>query len=528
MRNCLKPGDYVIPEPFGIKMMLRYDSRGVLDHIEVGAEYTDMVDMSNTYFSVMRDHISDIPSKISIKDGSTFVYGTLYTDDIPYIFDTKFAGLVPDIYIHEYTHNTNIEYVFYASYVKSNAMSFTSPIVTKNWLAMSKFRTTPSFMAPANPSEQFYNYIVNSSQWGNLNKHLGGVSYYRDGQVYSETFRYYEMAVKRVVTKLSTSGAILGRIESTSVEATDSTYIDVNYSEVLNNNIQSGDLVFLYDNLNGQLAFSVAKNSARQPRPTYVQCPVCKKQVDINRSGSTYCIDDSCMSKHYYDFCNMVTTLNPPQLSHDDFIKLAKSNKVLNIVDFLDLPQYDEYIFELNLPTLLRAIIPVMSVRSIHTLEKFANRCKHDLNTLKYYVHNPNRIYTDLDMNDLDSKHLIEWLTSTYNQSVVEAMLGCDKVKLLNNVKEFDGAPIFRNKTICVTGIFDHGTLDDIAKILRSYSANVVYSYSDDVNCILVGQSMERVRSDIIKQARANNVPILYERNFFEEYGINDDLKQYT
>ena len=528
MRNCLKPGDYVIPEPFGIKMMLRYDSRGVIDHIEVGSDYANMVDMSNTYFSIMREHISDIPSKIAIKDGSTFVYGTLYTDTIPYLFDSNFGGLVPDIYIHEYMHNTNIHYTFYASYVKSNAISFTSPIVTRNWLAMSRFKTTPSFIAPANPSEQFYNYIVNSSQWCNLNKHLGGVTYYRDGQIHSQTFRYFQMCVKRVVTKISTDGAILGRIESTSIDESDSVYIDVNYSTILNHNIQSGDLVFQYDNMIGGFAFSVSKKINRQPRSTYVQCPVCKKQIDINKSGPTYCIDESCMSRHYYDFCNMITTLDLPQLSHDEFIKLAKSNQVLNIVDFLDLPPYSEYTFELNLPKLLRAVIPAISVRNISTIEKFVIRCKHDIDTIKYYVHNPNRIIIDLDMNDLDSKHLIEWFTSVYNQSTVEAMLSCDKVKLLHNVKEFDGSPIFRNKIICITGIFDHGTLDDIAKILRSYSANVVYNYSDDVNCILVGQSMERVQSDIIKQARANNIPILYESNFFEEYGINDDLKQYT
>ena len=75
-----------------------------------------------------------------------------------------------------------------------------------------------------------------------------------------------------------------------------------------------------------------------------------------------------------------------------------------------------------------------------------------------------------------------------------------------------------------VTGDFAHGSKEDVANILRSYSATVTFHYDDTVQCVLVGDSKSNIDGQAIRQARWDHVPVMDEADFFAQYEIDDDL----
>ena len=99
-----------------------------------------------------------------------------------------------------------------------------------------------------------------------------------------------------------------------------------------------------------------------------------------------------------------------------------------------------------------------------------------------------------------------------------------DNFEIISTGLKFEGAPIFRNKIIMVTGDFAHGSKEDVANILRSYSATVTFHYDDTVQCVLVGDSKSNIDGQAIRQARWDHVPVMDEADFFAQYEIDDDL----
>ena len=91
----------------------------------------------------------------------------------------------------------------------------------------------------------------------------------------------------------------------------------------------------------------------------------------------------------------------------------------------------------------------------------------------------------------------------------------------------FDGAPIFRNKTIFITGTFKHGSLADIKSILESYSATVVTDFDSYIQCVLVGDIKEDIEGQAIIAARELHLPIFSESEFFARYEIDEDLEKF-
>ena len=90
--------------------------------------------------------------------------------------------------------------------------------------------------------------------------------------------------------------------------------------------------------------------------------------------------------------------------------------------------------------------------------------------------------------------------------------------------KRFDGAPIFRNKLIYITGDFIHGNIPEISSILQSYSARVTTVFTNLVDCVLVGGTNENVNGKDVVAARNMGIPIMQEVDFFEQYDIDTDL----
>jgi NAD-dependent DNA ligase len=91
-------------------------------------------------------------------------------------------------------------------------------------------------------------------------------------------------------------------------------------------------------------------------------------------------------------------------------------------------------------------------------------------------------------------------------------------------MKQFDGAPIFRNLRICITGDFTHGTHEDIRSIFSSYSGKVVNDVKD-ANVVVVGGTQTHINGPILKYAQNKGITIFDEYSFFDKYEIDKDLQ---
>ena len=108
--------------------------------------------------------------------------------------------------------------------------------------------------------------------------------------------------------------------------------------------------------------------------------------------------------------------------------------------------------------------------------------------------------------------------------SDIITLLNSPNINLVESEKKFDGAPIFRNKTICLTGTFIRGSMSEIAAILHSYSANVVFQFTNIVDCVLVGGTNENIDGKIVRDAKALNKAVMAEDDFFKRYEIDSDI----
>ena len=126
--------------------------------------------------------------------------------------------------------------------------------------------------------------------------------------------------------------------------------------------------------------------------------------------------------------------------------------------------------------------------------------------------------------NSLMLKRLIGWISDPYNATTLLTLLDSNQINIVETDKKFEGAPIFRNKTIAITGKFKHGDLAEIASILRSYEATVTINIKGHADCLLVGDLNENIDGRSIQLARENSIAILNESQFFAQFEIDNDI----
>jgi len=98
------------------------------------------------------------------------------------------------------------------------------------------------------------------------------------------------------------------------------------------------------------------------------------------------------------------------------------------------------------------------------------------------------------------------------------------RIHIVVATKRFEGAPILRNWRILLTGEFTHGPMQEVQRILRSYSAEIVYK-PDDANCLIIGDVGENLNGSFIHQMQSANKKVFKEFDFFRLYEIDDDLR---
>lgn len=519
VRNCLCAGDFLTVVPVGIPTTLQYNDKGLLEKVYQGYE-SDKVDISDAILATMFS-AHTAPTKIAIQGGTTWVKGVLYTSELFYTPGELPDAICPEL-IQYYIDQPNT-FNFFAGAVDSLATVFKGAAPIRNWLSMSKFHVLPGWLIPSTISRDAFINLIDTDQFTFRFPFIASYIIYRGGKVLYVPTHIKQFIVDRVTTHVDSNGYILGCIESLASEATTSSILNVSYSDIVKFNIQRKSLV-VTDCYNNIIYTTFTDNKKRNPVSNNYTCATCGMIFRIPANGEVACPNARCMSKQYPNVVHLLRVLNLPEMDVDIYRDYVKQEKLTCVPDVLTLPEYQSVGLKLSLSQLLSAIVPIEVVANPTIFALLANKCNNNVDSFKYYITHPDMIQTDLKLSGTYSRKLIDWLSDNYNVMDVLALLDSPQITISEIDKRFEGAPIFRNKLIMITGVFAHGSNSDIAAIFRSYSAAVTDKFSTDVHCIVVGDALEDIDGVAIHNARALNIPIFSEHEFFNAYEIDKDL----
>lgn len=513
-KTVCKPGAFLTVVPVGLLTTLQYNSNGILEKITLGYDSTDTKNITDKLIGPIKES-KIAPLTIPTKGGTTWITGVFHTErqffnegNLP---NCLYESILSDI------QNNAKDYNFYAGAVESLASSFKSVMTTRNWLSMSKFNVLPGFLIPADLNNDGFEKMVNTERYPFKYPLISGYIIHQSGEFKYCPLNLIQSVVTRVTKYLASDGSVRATL------ASDLKFSDVNYSDVIRYNIHPNTAII--EKADSKIIYSSpVDNKKRDKRSDKLTCTVCGKTYIASKSGQVICDDIHCRSRLYPHICHFLKVLNLPEMEFNRFKQLIKDNEILCLTDILILPEYRELEIVRPLAKLIESVVPVDVCADSSVFTVLASRCSNSAKTLKYYIDNPIRIASDLDINSLFMHRLIEWLNDGYNVTTLETLLEADNITVETQSKKFDGPPIFRDKTIAITGNFKHGDMNEIISILQSYGAKVVTQYDSSVGCLIVGDLKEHIDGKIIKQVKSAGVPIFDESQFFSTYDIDSDL----
>lgn len=515
VRNVLHAGDFVTVVPLGLPLTLQYNENGKLEKVYAGYE-DDKVNVSSEILHTLAVNRT-VPIRIPSTGGTTWVIGVLYSAHTAYS-----AGSLPEVIYDDIMHQYNAtpsNYQFYAGAVNSYGAVFNGAPATRNWLTLCKFNVLPGYIMPYKITKDTLLNMFRTSKFPFQVPLIMSYIVYRGADVLYVSTNLKQFTVSKVVRYVDENGDIKGKLYTKSSPSS----ISVDYSDIVNYNIHTNSVVVL-DCYNSIIYSASTDTKKRERRSSEISCSVCGKLIRVPASGAVTCRDTHCVSRLYPIVSNMLAKLCLPEISYTRYSEAVQSKQILSAPDVLLLEEYRELDLSVTIPQLLSAIVPVDVVANELLFTSFANKCKNNIRTVQYYIQHPEQISTDLKVADLYTRRFIEWLTDPCNVSDLTALIDNPHIKFVDSNKQFNGPEIFRNKTILITGKFRHGSSDDISAILRSYAASVAYSFSSEVDCVLVGDILENIDGVAIKSAASQRVPVFSESEFFAKYEIDSDL----
>ena len=478
-------------------------------------------------FVALKKHV---PTSISTTGGTTWIFGIAYLDDIPCD-----EGMLPQALYKSYIANIikGDRFTFYAGYVTSLAVVFSGSLIIRNYLSAAKFELLPQVIVPVTINESVIEKAVTSGAYSFNPKFISGFFIFEDLHCrYTVNSLIQINATKDIKPFVDADGYIKGEVISKSGR----TYV-FNYSAIVHHKVTKdcSILVDRADGISSPVILVTRTNKKNQPNVIRVpdgvlkdvKCPVCGKVIKVGANDNPIqCDDPHCLSHLYNDAVKMMATLGLPSLSYNSYKALVDSKKIICLTDLVNLPPCEDIEIRTTLANAMYSVIPISVVPNFDMLERFANRCNNSIETAMYYIQNPLRIQTDLDIVEPSVMRFAEWVTDPYNVASLSAIF--ERVKIDSRVQKFDGCPIFRGVTIAVTGKFKRGNLSEIEAILRSYAADVVSSIEPGQNIpdvVIIGSFNDGVSGQMIQKARIHGIPIQYEDDFFTKYDIDKDLQ---
>lgn len=530
-KTVCKPNSVVAIIPVGLPVKLQYNEHGVLQKATIGFdieldpmyEDADVKDFNyNEFFHAIQ---TKVPNSISTTGGTTWVYGVFYSDRIPCN-----EGVLPKALFKSYIDDiiAGGQYQFYAGYVTSLAVSFKGPLIIRNFLQTAKFNLLPQMVISLAITEEALQNALRPSYVPFNPSFIAGFFIFEDlGCRYASNGLIQVNVTKEPKPYVDKDGYLKGDV----ITEAKNTMV-FNYSALVRHEVSKGATLLLErdaDSPNyiiratrvGTGIEKVINNIGKD-----IKCPVCGKIYRVGDDDAPIqCDDPHCLSRLYNESVKMLTALGLPSLDYEAYKKLVDSKKILCLVDILDTPPYADQNIEATLSTALYAATPIEVVPNFDIFERFANKCNNKVESVMYYLENPLRIETDLDIVDPIVRRFAKWLQDPCNVSTLTSLFG--RVKIIDKVQKFDGDPIFRGNTIAITGRFKRGSFPEIESILMSYAAKVVCAIAPGQELpqvVVVGSTNENISGEIIQKARIHNIPVVEEDEFFTRYEIDQDL----
>lgn len=521
-KTFCRPGSLIYIVPTGLLVTLRYDAHGDLNRISMGftpnGDDTGAV-ISDDFMKAVVAH-GLIPGSIQVQGGNTSIWGVFYSDEFKaedgVLPKCEYERIIADII------SGNIKYKFYIGNVDSGAVAISNPTSLNTWGKMAGFTLLPSWLIPSDATDKALKDFVSSNIHYPFKYPLisGYVVYEGAAKPYFYSLTLQTVTVKDAQKYVSHSGYIKYRVDYGNDE-----HLYMQYPDAAFFNVRKGSQLVL----DGEtVIWSNTKSSNHSDRlPKRIVCKSCGKILSVPDMGAMTCTNPACTSLLYPRIERFCKVLDLEVLSKEQFDKYVNNSELQLFTDVLLLPEYKDLKIKKHLWEIIFACLPMEVGVDKQWLIKFCNRCNNNYPTIKYYFDGPIRIYTELDMNV--SRRLANWLSEAYNILELDTIVNSSQIEIAvtDKIMSFDGAPIFRNKTIFITGTFRHGTHAEIKAILESYSATVVTDFDNFIQCVLVGDIKDGIDGQAIVAARELHLPIFNESEFFAKYEIDADLEKY-
>lgn len=509
-KTVCKPGSHIFVVPVGLRTTLQYNSNGVLEKVFCGYDQ-DKKNISDCLLSTIKKS-NQVPTVVPIQGGTTWVQGVFYTDKL-----FKCCGILPycvePLMIKDMKDNIT-DYSFYAGRVDSLAASFKGVVTARNWLSMSAFRLLPSYVIPAGMTDTAFAKMVDNGRYPFKFPLISGYMIFENGDYRYHPVDLNQSHVKATEDTISKDGYML-----VSVKDDEGTSHSYSKADCLSHNVIEGSLI-VYEG-NGKILFS---DTCAAVKPRRTTCPTCGNTFMCPISGPVCCTDPHCVSRMYPYICKFAETLNLPVMSYDKFSGYVKKKKILCFTDVLLMPEYNKIKISCTLARLLQAVVPVEVCSDLSTFGKLSSVCNNSVKTFKYYLDNTGRLQSDIGSVTLQANKLISWMSDPQNALMLNTLIDSDQFTILESIKKFEGAPMFRGKTIAITGKFRHGDLLEVTSILASYDAKVTCGIVDTADCLVIGDLKEEIDGRSIQIARSHNIPTFDESQFFNMYSVDEDI----
>lgn len=523
LQQSFTPGTYVTVVPVGIPVTLQYNAKGILQTAYLGYS-SDKEEMRNGLFNTLYES-KCVPVKVPSCNGTILVEGVLYTSKF-FPSDNEYEHIGRTILCTYYIENFS-NFNFFAGHVYSTGISFNGASSCRKWLSLSKFKLLPGFLVPGNPTRESIESCINGmNQYPFVYPLIMYFIVYDRNSVSFNPTGIKELMVSKIEPYTDENGYFMCKI-SNSIGNT----IYCDYSEAVTCDIRNTSCIvvdkndtILYSYEISRKKLSLFDKSNSESLPGSFSCPVCGRQIVIPTSGPVMCSNLHCMSRQYSEFLHFLEYYNLPKLSFAEYKDRVHHKELHWLPDIFLLDAYRDYKIKTTLYDLLISLIPIRLHINKDIVSSFVQHCNNNLNMFTYYIKNPSKIQIDFHLVGKGLDRFVQWLSDNYNIDLISALLDLDNIELTRSGKKFDGAPIFRGKTILITGDFKHGSQDDIIGILQSYSAKVVTSFDDSVQCLIVGSSQENVNGVYIRKCKSKGIPVFDEYQFFKEYDIDVDL----
>ena len=520
--NLLKAGTFVEVIPSGLLCTLKYNSNGILEkvyketNLSLISENTETFDTSAT---LALEKLGILPQRINLTNYDTFIIGILHSEKLMYTSAELYKGL--DSLIETDIIDNPEEYTFYAAMLSNPIVKYSGMFPIRSRLEVLGFKTLPGFNISQTTSEPEFCKIVNNKFYPFKFPIIQGYFYDKGKGMELDINRVYQTVIKEVKTVVDENGYFKSILHNNDTD------ILVSYTDVCNYNIKPNTYILVdeYDNL---LYAEPVNGNTKERVSREIKCPICGKLSIAPVKGFTTCSDPHCTSKLYSRINQFTNVLGLSKLPYESFLSYSKDGSLTCLSDLLLLDEYKNVVpISCTLSKLLHAIVPIEVCSNERFFEELICNAG-SIESAMYYLQNPESIAKDLKLNILICNKLITWLKDPYNSLMCDTIIKCEEIHIEIVERKFEGAPIFRNKTICITGRFRNGGINEIKSILESYEATVVttanFASINKMSCILVGD-LRQEDNEIIQLAQSYNIPIYSEIDFFRSYEIDKDLK---